>query len=57
MSQLPAQREQLMNAVKGRIANDRRDLFIDGLVEALTKDKTIRIHADNIKRLLSSFGS
>ncbi len=57
MSQLPAQREQLMNAVKGRIANDRRELFIDGLVEALTKDKTIRIHADNIKRLLSSFGS
>jgi peptidyl-prolyl cis-trans isomerase D len=57
MSQLPAQREQLMNAVKGRIANDRRDLFIEGIVEALTKDKTIRIHADNMKRLLSSFGS
>lgn len=57
MTQLPAQREQLLNAVKGRIASDRRDLFIDGLVEALTKDKTIKIHGDNIKRLLSSFGS
>jgi peptidyl-prolyl cis-trans isomerase D len=57
LTQLPVQREQLMNAVKGRIASERRDLFIDGLVEALTKAKIIRVHEDNIKRLLSSFGS
>jgi hypothetical protein len=46
-----------MNAVKGRIASERRDLFIEGLVEALTKAKVIKVHEDNIKRLLSSFGS
>jgi len=57
LSQMPAQREQLLTAVKSRVSSDRRDLFIEGLVDRLTKDKLIKIHDDNIKRLLSSYGS
>lgn len=57
LTQLPAQRDQLLNSVKGRAAADRRDLFIDGLIDAMTRDKIIKIHGDNIKRLLSAYGS
>jgi len=54
---LQAQRDQVLNAVKGRISGDRRELFVEGLVEAMTRDKIIKVHDDNIKRLLASFGS
>jgi peptidyl-prolyl cis-trans isomerase D len=57
MTQLQAQRDQVLNAVKGRISGDRRELFVEGLVEAMTRDKIIKVHDDNIKRLLASFGS
>jgi peptidyl-prolyl cis-trans isomerase D len=57
LTQLPAQRSQLLSAVKNRIAGDRRELFVDGLVESMTRDKIIKVHEDNIKRLLASFGS
>jgi peptidyl-prolyl cis-trans isomerase D len=57
MTQLPAQRERILSTVKGHMAEDRRSLFVDGLVEAMTKAKVIKLHEDNIKRLLASYGS
>lgn len=57
MHQFPAQRDRLLNAVKSRVADDRRTLFIDGLVDAMAKAKIIKIHDDNIKRMLASYGS
>ncbi|MGO9240826.1 MAG: peptidylprolyl isomerase [Bryobacteraceae bacterium] len=57
MSQFPAQRERILKSVKGAIADDRRELFMDGLVDAMSKAKIIKIHEDNIKRMLAVYGS
>jgi peptidyl-prolyl cis-trans isomerase D len=57
MSQLAAQRDQIVNGLKNQAGRDRRDLFNDGLVDTLVKQKKIRIHDDNIKRLVSAYRS
>lgn len=57
MTQLPAQREQIVNNLKSRASRERRDLFTDGLVSTLVKQKKIKIHDDNIKRLVSAYRS
>ncbi len=57
MSQLPAQREQIVGGLKTRAGRDRRELFMDGLVDSLVKQKKIKIHDDNIKRMVSAYRS
>jgi hypothetical protein len=57
MSQLAAQRDQIVNGLKNQAGRDRRDLFNDGLVDTLVKQKKIKIHDDNIKRLVSAYRS
>jgi peptidyl-prolyl cis-trans isomerase D len=57
MSQLPAQRDQIVGNLKNRAGQERRDLFTDGLVQMLVKQKKITIHDDNIKRLVSGYRS
>jgi peptidyl-prolyl cis-trans isomerase D len=55
MTQLAAQREQIVSSLKNRAGRERRDLFTDGLVDTLVKQKKIKIHDDNIKRLVSAY--
>lgn len=55
MTQLAAQREQIVANLKSRAGRERRDLFSDGLVEMLVKQKKITIHDDNIKRMVSAY--
>jgi hypothetical protein len=57
MTQLAAQRDQIVNSLKSQASRERRDLFTDGLVDALVKQKKIKIHDDNIKRLVSAYRS
>ncbi len=57
MTQLAAQREQIVNNLKAGASRERRDLFTDGLVSTLVKQKKIKIHDDNIKRLISAYRS
>ena len=55
MSQLPAQREQIVSNLKARAARERRELFTDGLVNMLVKQKKIKIYDDNIKRMVAAY--
>lgn len=57
LTQLATQREQIITGIKSRRARDRRDLFVDGVVEQLTKSGKLKIYEDNIKRLASAYGS
>jgi len=57
MTQLASQRDQIINNLKNRAARERRDLFSDGLVNMLVKQKKIKIHDDNIKRLVAGYRS
>ncbi len=57
MTQLASQREQIVNSIKSRNGRERRELFTDGLVDALVKQKKIKIHDDNIKRMVAGYRS
>jgi peptidyl-prolyl cis-trans isomerase D len=55
LTQLAAQREQLLLKLKGDRARQRRDLFTDGIVKALVKEKKIKLYDENIKRLAAGY--
>ena len=55
LADLPAQRDQIVGSIKGRVARDRRQMFSDGLVDALVKSKKLKIYEDNIKRLTAAY--
>lgn len=57
MSQLAAQREQIIVGLKNQAARDRRELFTEGLVDTLKKQKKIKVHDENIKLLVASYRS
>lgn len=51
-----ANRAALIQELKSRRANERRELFGDGVVQALIKQKKVKIYDDNIKKLVASYG-
>jgi peptidyl-prolyl cis-trans isomerase D len=55
LTQLAAQRENLTLAIKSRRAQERRDLFREGLVNELIRQKKIKVYEDNIRRLAASY--
>ena len=55
MSQLPAQRDSILLSLKRKKAQERRELFEDGLVTQLVKEGKVKKYQDNIKRLLTNF--
>lgn len=55
LTQLEAQRAQISGQIKAQRARDRRELFVDGVVAELIKEKKIKKYEDNIKRLTSSY--
>lgn len=57
MTQLAAQRESLTLAIKSRRAQERRELFREGLVNELIRQKKVKVYEDNIRRLASSYRS
>jgi peptidyl-prolyl cis-trans isomerase D len=57
MTQLAAQRESILNELKGERARARSELLRAGIVEELTRKKKIKIYEDNIKRLVSAYSS
>jgi peptidyl-prolyl cis-trans isomerase D len=56
LTQLAAERDALVQSLKGQRSNTRRELLYDGIVNALTKDKKIKVYEDNIKKLATSYG-
>lgn len=57
LTALAANRATLIQELKSRRANERRELFGDGVVQALIKEKRVKIYDDNIKKLIASYGS
>jgi peptidyl-prolyl cis-trans isomerase D len=55
LTQLPAQRASILDSIKQRRAKERRDLFADGIVKELIKEKKLKLHDDAIKRLAVSY--
>lgn len=57
MTQFAAQKEGILQELKGQRARDRSEILRAGIVEELTRKKKIKIYEDNIKRLVSAYSS
>jgi peptidyl-prolyl cis-trans isomerase D len=57
MSQLPAQRSQIIETLKGEKARERNTIFETGLVEALERQGVVKLHPEVVARIISSFRS
>jgi hypothetical protein len=57
MSQLPAQRSQIIETLKGEKARERNTIFETGLVEALERQGVVKVHPEVVARIISSFRS
>ena len=55
MSKLAAERTNLITGIKGRKAQERKDLFEDGLVNRLIDKGKVKINQDVIRRLIDSY--
>lgn len=55
MSKLAAERESFLVEIKRKKANERRELFEDGIVETLTREGKIKIHEAAIRRLMAAY--
>ncbi len=57
LAELPLQRETIVTALRGQKSQSRRELFEDGLVQALTKQGKIKVREEAMKRLLAAYGA
>jgi peptidyl-prolyl cis-trans isomerase D len=57
MSQLPEQRGQIIESLKGDKARERNTIFETGLVDELTRQGVVKMHPDVVTRIISSFRS
>jgi peptidyl-prolyl cis-trans isomerase D len=57
LTQLAAVRDQMLQTLKQRRAQERIELFRDGIVQALIRQKKVKIYEDNVKRLVASYAS
>ena len=55
MSKLPAERDALLLQIKRRKAAERKDLFEDGIVEALIREGKVKIHENAVRRLVAAY--
>lgn len=55
LTQLAAQRQSILQTIKQRRAQERRDIFADGIVDGLMKEKKVKIYEQNIQKLATSF--
>ncbi len=57
LTQLAVAREELLKALKQRRAQERVELFRDGIMQELIKKKKVKIFEDNVKRLVAAYTS
>lgn len=55
LSKLPAERDTIMNQIKERKAQERREMFYDSILAQLIKEGKVKKHNDTIKRLVSAY--
>jgi len=57
MSRMAEQRYDILLRLKSQKAQQRRDLFEDGLLQHLKDKGVVKIHQDTVKRLIDSYKS
>ena len=57
MSQLKEQRAEILNALRRQKAQERKELFEDGVLTRLIQEKKVKIHDRNIQRLAALYRS
>lgn len=55
LSRIPAERIDIVTAVKGRKAQERKDLFEDGLITRMIDKGKVKINQDMIRRLIDAY--
>ena len=55
--QLAAQRADMLMQIKSRRSRERAELFADGVVQSLIKQKKVKIFEDNVKKLAAAYRS
>jgi hypothetical protein len=55
MAAFPAERDQLLFAIKQKKAKDRYDLLMDSIMAKLTDEGKVKVHADAIQKLVASY--
>jgi peptidyl-prolyl cis-trans isomerase D len=55
MAAFPAEREQILFAIKQKKAKDRYDLLMDSILTKLTDEGKVKVHRDAIQKLVSSY--
>lgn len=55
MNQLAAERQSILNSLKQKKAQERRELFQDGLLTQLIKEGKVKKYPDNIRRLSGTY--
>jgi len=55
LTQLAGQRELMLDALKRRKAGERGELFREGIVQELMKQKKVKIYQDNIKKMVAAY--
>lgn len=55
MAALPAERETLLNAIKGKKAIERNQLLMDSILTKLTNEGKVKVHRDVIQKIMASF--
>ncbi len=55
LTQLAATRSILLNGIKSRRAQQRREVFSEGIVNQLMKEKRVKVYDENIRKLSESY--
>jgi hypothetical protein len=55
MTKLDAARPEIMAALKQRKGRERMDLFMDSVRNALVREGKVKVHADVMNRVISSY--
>ena len=55
LTQLAAQRDTLLFSLKQQKSQERAQLFREGVVQALVKEKKVKVYQDNIRKLAAGF--
>ena len=57
LAQMAAQRDTVLFTLKQQKSQERAQLFREGVVQALVKDKKVKVYQDNIKKLAAGYRS
>lgn len=55
LTQLAAERDEIVKTLKSEKSRMRRELLYDGVVNALVKEKRVKVYEDAIKKIAASF--